>query len=227
MVRPGYSPLRFSPGAAMKNAAICAVICGLAFGFMGLQVGLFDPPGGAEESAQTQESRKPEGRKLKFPRDLGPAARAQPVPEATAFNADAKKYPLVFLKMNGALYEKWQERLNDGWAAETVEQTQLAVVVSEHKKHFIGIYHYPNGAPPIERFRWELEASVVEVKTGKVLANRTFVNMPRAIKPVEAWELTRLGEPVQFKTVYNWVVSHAKANFPEVSNPAPLVNVIE
>lgn len=210
----------------MKTFAICGVASGLAFLLMGHQMGLFND-GNASDGNLSTEEKKETGPKARFPQDLAPAARAKPVPQAAPFNGDAKVYPMVFLKTNGTLYEKWQERLNDGWAAEKVEHTQLAVILGAPKKQFVNVMRYPNGAPPIERYKYELEVSVVEAHTGKVVANRLFVNVPRAIKPVESWELTQIGEPVAFKTVFNWVVSNARANFPVATTPEPLITVVE
>lgn len=226
----------------MKNAAICTVAGGLAFVLMALQFDWSSEDAVTEapaveaktlekkQAAPAKTSDKPVAKKAykpKFPQDLAPALSAYPVPEAAAFSPSDKIYPMVFLKTSGLVYQEWQDRLNEGWCAETVEDTQLVVVLGPHRKIFVNRTDYPNGAPPIDRFRWELEVSVVEAKTGKVRANRSFANVPRAIKPREAWELTEIGAPVAFKTVYNWVVSNARVNFPDVANPNPLVTVVE
>ena len=68
---------------------------------------------------------------------------------------------------------------------------------------------------------------MVEAQTGKVLGNRVFVNMPRGIKPLEAWELTAIGQPVSFSTVFRWVSSNAKTGFPPEDDPKPLINVVD
>ncbi|MFO0970174.1 MAG: hypothetical protein U0793_31875 [Gemmataceae bacterium] len=215
----------------MKPYLIATLVGGAAFVFMSYQLDWLGSPTNedepqAEAVEPKKEAPKP-GKKLKFPDDLAPAARARAVPEAASFSPDAKIYPLVFMKANGRLFEKWQEKLNENWAAESVEQTMLVVVLGPHKKSFVDRTTYPNGAPPIERYRWELEVSVVEARTGKVLTNRNFVNMPRPIKKLESWELTAIGAPVDFRTVYSWVVSNARAGFPEVTSPHPVTNVVE
>lgn len=214
----------------MKAWAVACLIGGLAFVFMGYQIGIFDPPEHEEDTSVVVKDDKksaPQKKKPRFPQDLAPAARALPVPEAAPFNPDDKQYPMVILKANGTLYEPWQERLNEPWGAETIESTQLAVILGGHKKIYVDITRYPNGAPPILRYRWELEVSVVEPRSGRVLANRTFANVPRAIRPREAWELTEIGQPVAFKTVFNWVASNARANFPEPTSLIPVEMTVE
>ncbi len=216
----------------MKPYVISLVVGGLAFVFLSYQLEWIASPTTDEDEegvlteVKKQEQPKTE-RKTRFPADLAPAARAIPVPDAGLFTPGVKQFPMVFLKTNGSLYEPWQDRLNEGWAAESVEQTQLAIVLGPHRKIFVDHTDYPGGAPPIERYRWELEASVIEARTGKILANRNFVNIPRALKKVESWELTEIGQPVAFKTVYNWVVSNARANFPELVSNHPVVTVVE
>jgi hypothetical protein len=216
----------------MKPYAIALVVGGLAFAFMSYQLDWIGSPSSDEDQPAAETKPEPvaakqQKKKLRFPYDLGPAARAMPVPDAALFTPEARTYPLVFLKANGALVQNWQDKLPEGWGAETVEETQLVVVLGPHKKIFVDHTPYPGGAPPIDRYRWELELSVVEPRTGKVLTNRTFANIPRALKHVEAWELTEIGTPIAYKTVFTWVASNARAGFPELSNPHPVVTVVE
>jgi hypothetical protein len=163
--------------------------------------------------------------RAKFPQDLAPAARAQAVPEAAVFTPSNKYYPMVILKPSGQLHA-WQEKLGDEWQAESVETTQLALVVGADKKRLLSRTDYPNGAPPVERWQFELEVSVVEPKTGKVVANRMFHNVPRGIKQIEGWELTMIAQPVQFRTVFNWAVSEARVGFPKLTEPRPLITIV-
>ncbi len=88
---------------------------------------------------------------------------------------------LAFLRVNGTLHP-WQERLREDWKAESVRETELVVVVGTPVKRFINRIDYPGGAPPIDRYVFELEISVIEAKTGKILNNRLFRNMPRPIQ---------------------------------------------
>ena len=147
--------------------------------------------------------------KARFPKDLAPAARAEAVSRAAAFNANAKFHRMAILKTNGVLYQDWQDKLKEEWQAESVEETSLVIVVGPQKKKFVEIIHYPGGAPPINRYNFELEASVVEAKTGKVLANRLFINKARDIIRIETWDTTALGSPVEFRTVFQWAASEA------------------
>jgi len=214
----------------MKTFGMCACIGGLAFVLAGYQAGLFRnlPAVGSGAAASPSEDKKEQQKQKKthFPKDLAPAARAEPVPLAAAFDMSAKKHRMVILKTTGALFEDWQDRLKEDWRAESVEDTALVLVVSPQKKIFVDTILYPNNAPPISRYKFLLEASVVEAKTGKVLANRQFINMPRNIQRIETWDTTALGSPVEFRTVFNWAASNALSSFPDVSNTSPIVNVV-
>jgi hypothetical protein len=204
-----------------------------AFLFMGLQTGLFGPnrnraDDDAPEAQIVKEHKAPQKPRARFPEDLAPAARARAVPDAADFKAANKPHKVVILKVNGALHP-WHERASndhEDWAATNVEETELALIVSNHQKTVIETARFVNG-PPVEREKWELEASIVEVKTGRVLANRRFINMPRAIQPREVWELTALGAPVHFETVWTWLSRQAKFGFTPTPNAEPIVTVEE
>jgi hypothetical protein len=212
----------------MKTMGLCVGVGFLAFLLAGYQAGLFRDaaPSAGEGGSSDEKKEAKKGATLRFPQDLAPAARAEAVPQAAAYDSSAGVHRMVILKTTGALYKDWQDRLREEWQAERVEETSLAMVVSPHKKTFLEIIHYPGGAPPISRYKWEVEVSIVEVKTGKVLANRLFVNMPRDIVRVETWDTTALGSPVEFRTVFNWAASGARGGFPPVENPTPIINVV-
>jgi hypothetical protein len=212
----------------MKAVVLCAGIGGLAFCLTAYQAGLFQniPQSPEEESAspEVQVAQKPA--RATFPKDLAPAARADPVPQAAAFNVRAHVHRVAILKTNGVLYQEWQDKLNEEWQAESVEDTSLVLVLGPQRKIFVEIIPYPDGAPPISRYKFELEASVVEAKTGKVLANQLFINMPRNVQRIETWNTTALGSPVVFRTVFHWLTAGARAGFPPIDNPPPIINVV-
>jgi hypothetical protein len=213
----------------MKNFGLCAGIGALAFVLAGYQAGIFrdlPQPAPVENAPPVEQVETKKPAKARFPRDLAPAARAEPVPQAAVYDSSATFHRLAILKTNGELYQDWQDKLKEEWQAETIEDTALVLVLGAQRKIFVEIIPYPNGAPPISRYKFELEASVIEAKTGKVLANRLFVNMPRNIQRIETWNTTALGSPVEFRTVFYWVASGARAGFPPVENPTPIVNVV-
>jgi hypothetical protein len=198
--------------------------------FAALQAGVIGPNrtrvNADEKSEAKVEAKKPT--RAKFPEDLAPAARAQPVPAAADFAVANKPHKLAFLKPNGAPH-KWQEDADgysEEWAATSVEETELVIVVTSQTKTMIERVHFTNG-PPVDRNRFELEASVIEAKTGKVLAHRQFVNMPRAIGRQELYELTALGSPVRYLTVFNWIASQARGGFSPTVNANPLITTVE
>jgi hypothetical protein len=200
--------------------------------FAALQSGVFGPNRG-QASADEKQERKVEAKKeaptrARFPEDLAPAARAQPVAAAAAFAVANKPHKIVFLKPNGALH-KWQEDADgysEEWVATNVEETELVIIVTPQIKSTIERVSFVNG-PPIDRNRFELEASVIEAKTGKVLAHRSFVNMPRTIARQELYETTDLGSPVRYLTVFNWLAGQARGGFSATVNASPLVTIVE
>ena len=66
-----------------------------------------------------------------------------------------------------------------------------------------------------------------EQPPGKVLANRAFVNMPRTIARQELYEVTALGSPVKYLTVFNWIAGQSRSGFSATQNAAPLITVVE
>src|SRR5437762_587093 len=117
------SPTRASPGKisyvspgvnflAGDRSMLKAIIGGAVamaalFFFMGLQTGAFGPNRGRDNDEEKQETKEARAKKTaparaRFPEDLAPAARAQPVPAAAEFAVANKPHKLAFLKPNGA-----------------------------------------------------------------------------------------------------------------------------
>lgn len=215
----------------MKTAVAFVMTSAAAFLFMGFQTGLFGPARTDLDDAEAVAVRKANEEKpaarSQFPQDLAPAARAQAVPTAAAFEVADKPHRIVFLKPNGAPHAWHAKAIDYGeeWAGTSVENTELVVVVSPDVRTVVEHCTFVNG-PPIDREKWELEASVVEAKTGKVLASRRFINMPREIQNREAYETTSLGRPVRFVTVFEWVQRQSRLGFPQ-PNAKPLVTVVD
>lgn len=212
----------------MKVILICASVSGLVFVAMGLQLGMF----GSNRRASTEApsvavEKKPAAPRGKFPEDLAPAAQGQPVAAAAAFEPGDRPHKLVFLKSNGELHP-WHEDhsgYHEDWWTLTVEKVELVVVIGNARKFALETIYYPNNAPPITRYQHDLEAALVEAKTGEVLANCVFQNMPRQIYQKESWERTALGAPVSYHTVFHWAAGIAKAGPPANPNQLPFVTV--
>ncbi len=235
------SPIRLSHESSplvdsMKTFMICSIVAGLAFAGMGYQTGLFRQFTNAAQEDDTEDvdvprpagvKAKAKAVKTKFPQDLAPAARAKPVERAGEFKPGPEIHKLAFMKPDGSLH-KWHEEIHDEWQAGSVEGTELVVVVGTMKKQFIQKITYPNNAPPITRSAYEVEVSVVEPKTGKVLAFRTFRNEPRGVYQVEDWATTAIGRPITWQVVFRWLSGMTKTGFPdEVDTNLKIVNIIE
>lgn len=210
----------------MKPVVICLIAGGLGFGLMGFQTGLFQeqlpasgltgpastPAKGASTGSVAVPNKNPLGQRAKFPGDLAPAVRQQPVPQAAERNPKSKSNKMVVLKSTGAVHA-WDEMIREDWKAETVEETDIVLVVQPQKKTFVNRIDYP-GAPPIDRYQFDLEVYVVEAKTGTVLAVKHFRQMPRQIRQVEEHDLTIIGSPIPFRTVFAWMAHQARAGWP-------------
>lgn len=213
----------------MKTFALCITLSVLAFVGMNYQMGVWDAPAPRlEKETPALEKETPKRKISRFPHDLAPTVQAQPVAWASVYTPGPNPQKIAFLKLNGDLHP-WQEQLigyKDEWLAERVEDTALVVVVGLENKRRISVTTYPN-APAVYRHLYELEVSVVEAKTGTVLANRWFQNMPRPVRPIEDWRLTQIGRPVSPRTVLTWVMSQSKLGFPEPTCPHPVVVEVE
>jgi hypothetical protein len=187
----------------MKTFALCVVCSALAFVAVQYQMtGLVFGVRLGEASLPPT----PPPPKAKFPDTLAVVCRGKGVPQAAPFNKNTEVHPAVVLKPTGKLH-KWNERLQAGWQAESVEETELVVVVPPQKRTLLGVQTYPNGAPPIRRFQYDLDVRVLEARTGRLVAYKHFQTVARPIMRVETWALTELGDPVAWRDVYRWVQS--------------------
>jgi hypothetical protein len=214
----------------MKVYFACSVVIVLGFVAMGMQLGLF---GNHKKSSGDAVAAAPEKKlapaKAKFPEELAPAAQAQPVPIAAAFHASDLPHKMVFLKANGGLHP-WHEKhdgFNEEWYTARVEETELVVVVGNSQKLAISHQTYPGGAPPITRYQYNLEAWLIEAKTGRVLANRWFHNMPRQLRARETWETTVIGAPVSYHIVFKWAADIAKNGPPSDPITTPIITTVD
>jgi len=186
----------------MKTFALCA-ICGV-FAFVAVQYQMTGSLLGIPVAEAPAPPPPPPPAKLKFPEALAVLARGTGVPQAAAFSKNAETHPTVILKPNGALHP-WQDRLQPGWQAESVEETELVVILPSQKRTLLQLATYANGAPPIRRFQYDLDARVLEARTGKTLGTRHFQTVARPLRPVETWALTELGDPVTCREVSHWL----------------------
>lgn len=208
----------------MKVFALCAGISVAAFVAMGYQAGLFDdaPPAGprAEPAAKAQAKKKE--RPAPFPDALVDACRGRPVPQAGEYKPGPGPFRVVFFDTQHAVHD-WQEKIDEEWAAESVETTQLIVVVGKNYKTPIERIDYPNNAPPVTRWKFDMDVYVVAARTGEVLTKKRFISMPREISDLEDWDLTGLGGPVSLPIVFDWLRMQARLGFR--NDPTPLTTI--
>jgi hypothetical protein len=184
----------------MRTFALCA-ICGV-LAFVAVQYQKTGHLWGSDEDVGP--SPPPPPLKLKFPEALAVLCRGTAVPQAAAFNRTADTHPTVIFRPNGTLHP-WHERLLPGWQAESVEETELVLILPPQHRKLLQIATYANGAPSIRRYQYDLEARVLEARTGKPLAHKHFQTIARPVRPVETWALTELGEPVACRDVFRWL----------------------
>lgn len=193
----------------MKTAGLCVVCAMGAFVVMHLQL---SGQMGSDDPAADAKKAEPAA---KFPDDLTPALRSEPVKQAAPFRPSSEAHPMVVLARSGKLHP-WHEQQRPEWMAESVETTELVVVVGQQRKTLLQVQSYANGAPPIRRYRYDLDAWLVEAKTGKEIARKRFTTVARPIRPRELWELTELGDPVEWAPVGQWAREEATAHAEEL-----------
>jgi hypothetical protein len=208
----------------MRPVLICALLGSGVF-FAGLlQMGVWRRGAGNLPSAEVPTS-PPVVEKAKFPDDLAPAAQALVVAKAAEYKLGPVPHKMVIMTPKGELHE-WHEKLPEEWCAESVEETELVIVVGRDKSKLLQKVHFRNG-PPIDRVQWELEISVVAAKSGTVLDNRKFENIPRDCANGEAYATTRIGRPVQWHTVWDWISKKTKSGFPEEETPLSIITIVK
>jgi hypothetical protein len=210
----------------MKAFAICAAVSGLVFFAAFMQLGgLNIGSGKGSGSSETAKNEKKAPPRAKFPQELAPAAQAKPVEKAAEFKPGPDPHKLVFMTPTGELHP-WQEDIPEAWQADTVEETELVIVVGSESKIFVDRTTYPGGEPPINRFIFEVEVSVVEAKTGKILDNRMFRHLPDRVNGIEEYATTVIGRSVHWALVYRWVSARTHTGFPHEANPLPVEVVV-
>lgn len=210
----------------MKTFALCGVLGGLAFAFMGYQMDLFTPQSPVdEEEVEAKAEKKTPRKRAVFPDALARNAGTEGVPEAAGYLAANKIHKVIFLRPNGEVHP-WNDKIDEKWAAESVEETELALVIRPQTKVKLETKSFANG-PPIERMQWNLDVFVVDAKSGEVLATRRFQNQPRPVNPVEPYALTMIGAPVSCTTVFNWFASASRNGFLNGSNDRPIITTID
>ncbi len=182
----------------MKTVAITVACGGFAFLVMlSLQKGYDYPHNSVPEESQTEELES------SFPEDLRLALRGRPVKQAAEFKPEREYHPTVVFMDSGKLHS-WQEYLPTDWRAWSVGETELVLLVSKQKETLVGQRNYVNG-PPIRRYMYEVDVRLIGAKNGRLIAQKRFVSMPREARRREPRPVTRLGEPVRFATVLDWV----------------------
>ena len=185
----------------MKTFALCA-ICGV-LAFVAVQYHMTGHLLGIYGSEPAPPPPPPPP-KLKFPDTLAVLCRGTPVPQAAAFNPNNEMHPTVIFRPNGTVHA-WQERLQPEWQADSVEETELVIILPPQTRTLLQTVNYANGAPSIKRYQYDLEVRVLEARTGKPLGHKHFQTIARPVRPQEPWTLTELGEPVACRDVFRWL----------------------
>jgi hypothetical protein len=186
----------------MKTAAVC-VVCALG-AFFAMYLSLSGQFGDPDNLSGDKDEVKKIVPPAKFPSALAAATRGQSVPQAAAFLKTAETHGVVVMTRKGLLHE-WHERLQPDWQADSVETTELVLVVGTQRQTQLQVVTYANGAPPITRYRYDLDVWLVEARTGQTIKSNHFTTIARQVRPRELWELTELGEEVSWATVATWM----------------------
>jgi hypothetical protein len=146
--------------------------------------------------------------RAKYPDDLFPAARGKPIPQAADYRKTASFHPTVVLTQRGTIHE-WNERLPHDWVSDSVENTELVLVLADQQKEILEVITYPPVGklipPPVRRYKHTLDAWLMFAKKGEDMSRKRFVSIARSVRPREHWDLTELGDPVTFGEVIAWM----------------------
>lgn len=186
----------------MKTAAVC-VACAVG-AFVVMHLHLSGQLGGGDEAAEPKAEKQAPLPPTRFPHDLAPATRGEPVPRAAAFSRKYDTHPTAVLTLSGRLHD-WHVRLPPDWQADAVENTELVLLVAPAKKTWLQTVTYSNGAPPVRRYQYDVDVWLVEARTGREIKRHRFTTVARPIQRVEQWELTELGDAVECATVFDWL----------------------
>ena len=210
----------------MKPVIIFVVAAGVFGVGLLIQLGVM-PRGNGDAKSQKEAPVKPVAKtKARFPEDLAPAAQAKAVAIAAEYKPGAKSYRVAFVNPRGELH-RWHPDIPEDWRAATVEETELVVVMDEKQKRiFVDRINYAN-APAIDRYINQVEIAIVEPKTGKVIENRMFRNLPRQVHNIEAFRTTMIGRSVQWFTVFDYVAKHSQAGFPDSAKTNTVDTIVE
>lgn len=196
------------------KSTIAAIVCGIvAFGAMhvfmrggnvNLQSAGILTPGGLAQQKEPSVA--------KFPEELEPIVRGQAIEKANAWKWDTERAPMVavLLKDTGSLHS-WHAKLPVEMRSESVEDTEMILVVGSQRRSLVEIIKYKQrGAPPIRRYRYQVNVWLVEAKTGKIIGFKDFESEPRPVNPTEYWDTTVIGTPVEHREVFQWFTAEVQ-----------------
>ena len=213
----------------MKAFAICAVVGAGVFLAGLLPLGVLNTGlGRGSNSSSVEIKAAPES---EVPRGTGAGGQGQGRGKSRCLQA-RPDVSQDGLHDAGRRIHTWHESIPEDWQADTVEETELVVVVAKQKK--IQLSRVPRvligtntPAPPMDRVRYDVEVSVIEAKTGNILDNRIFRNEPRRYRNPEPYATTTIGSPVHISKVFQWVSEKSKTGFPPENDMEPVVMRID
>lgn len=193
----------------MKTTIACVLCTALAF--ILVQISMQAQPE-SEPNTDGPVIEKAQADEAKFPEDLAPAVQGQPVPQASPWDRSPDHTPALVLLRRSCELHPWHDDLELDWRSDSVEGAELVVVLGKQYRSVLSVTRYPHqkGAPPVTRYRHEMNVWLVEAKTGKTLASKRFRQDARPIRQTETWNTTELGEPISRHTVLQWVRGQLK-----------------
>jgi hypothetical protein len=140
------------------------------------------------------------------PLALAPVASNHGVPEAAPYDPNQPgPHNAVLLASSGTTHV-WSELLPDDWAATSLSDTELVVLVSPSREVVIQSCAY-NIGPNIERYRFEVDVVLCEARTGAAVASSTLQgSIPESCPMTAPMSQTRTqGSFVQYTQLEAWL----------------------
>jgi hypothetical protein len=108
-----------------------------------------------------------------FPDDMAAAAKGEAVPAAAAWKRVPDSAKVAALSVKGTLHD-WHDKLQPEWQSESVEETELVMVLGDQQRMHVETQTFADGRLPIHHYRYHLSVWLLEAKTGTLLAKRQF-----------------------------------------------------
>jgi len=113
----------------------------------------------------------------------------------------------ILLLADDGKYHAWQRKIPEAWQPNHVADVSFVAVVGPAKEELLQTCLY-NG-PSISRYRCTLRVRLHDARTGALFAEELLEDVARPCQASERFDLSRLGYPISYEALWNWVAQKA------------------